>query len=148
MDVNARIHLLTLVFNRIRIPASPSAATAVPKYRKTGRLDMFGTGNETRDYIHVDDVVPALYLLATTRSSEVVFNVASGVETTIREATEMFAGIVGVPLENVAFNGMIREGDPLNWRADISKISALGYKPEIGMLDGLRGYVDWVNEQT
>jgi len=118
------------------------------KYRKTGRLDMFGTGNETRDYIHVDDVVPALYLLAATRSSEVVFNVASGVETTIREATEMFAGIVGVPLENVAFNGMIREGDPLNWRADISKISALGYKPEIGMLDGLRGYVDWVNEQT
>lgn len=118
------------------------------KYKKNGRLDMFGTGNETRDYIHVDDVVPALYLLATTKSSEVVFNVANGVETTIREAAEMFASIVGVPLDKVAFNGVVREGDPLNWRADISKISKLGYKPQIDMLDGLKRYVNWVNEQV
>ena len=31
------------------------------KYRKTGRLDLFGTGQESRDYIHVDDVAQALY---------------------------------------------------------------------------------------
>ena len=61
------------------------------KYKNAGKLNMFGTGNESRDYIHVDDLVQALYLLAMTDDSEVFYNVANGEEITIREATEQFA---------------------------------------------------------
>ena len=113
----------------------------------TGRLDMFGTGNESRDYIHVDDVVRSLYLLATANSDQVVFNVANGEEITIREATELFAEAFGVLRDNIAFNGVVREGDPLNWRADISRIQELGYQKTVDMRTGLEEYVKWAKGQ-
>lgn len=117
------------------------------KQKNTGRLDMFGTGNESRDYIHVDDVVQSLYILATTENSDIVFNVANGEEVTIREATEMFAEACGVGNENISFNGVVREGDPLNWKADISKIKQLGYLKTVDMKMGLERYTVWVEEQ-
>ena len=39
------------------------------KIQTSGRLDMFGNGNESRDYIHVDDVIQSVYLLATSLDS-------------------------------------------------------------------------------
>lgn len=117
------------------------------KAKNVGKLEMFGTGQESRDYIHIDDVAQALYLLATTKSNDVVFNVANGEEVTIRQATDIFAKCSGVPTENISFNGVTREGDPLNWRADISRIKKLGYKRTVDMLDGLRQYVEWVTEK-
>ncbi len=113
------------------------------KYKNTGRLEMFGTGSESRDYIHVDDVVQSLYLLATKDSDYVIFNVANGEEVTIREVTELFANVVGVENSKIAFNGVVREGDPLNWRADVSRILDLGYKKNTEMTMGIRQYVDW-----
>lgn len=116
------------------------------KSQNTGRLDMFGTGDESRDYIHVDDVIEALYLLATTESDQVIFNVANGEEITIREATECFADCAGIAKDKIAFNGVVREGDPLNWCADISRIRRLGYKKSVEMKVGLEDYVDWVSK--
>ena len=117
------------------------------KVTDTGKLEMFGTGKESRDYIHVDDVVQALYLLATTESPNMFFNVANGEEVAIRQATEIFAKCAGVPTEKISFNGVIREGDPLTWRADISRIRKLGYAKTVGMQDGLQQYVEWVREK-
>ena len=117
------------------------------KQRNTGRLDMFGTGNESRDYIHVDDVVQSLYLLATKDSEHIIFNIANGEEVTIREATELFANAAGIEKDNIAFNGVVREGDPLNWRADISRIRELGYKKTVNMKDGIEEYVEWAKKE-
>ena len=50
------------------------------KLENTGRLDMFGTGNESRDYIHVKDLIQAIYLLATTDDDQLIYNVANGEE--------------------------------------------------------------------
>lgn len=116
------------------------------KVKETGRLEMFGTGNESRDYIHVDDVVYALYLLATTNSKDMIFNVANGEEITIRQATEWFADCAGIERDKIIFNKCVREGDPLNWKANISGIKKLGYKKSIDMVDGLQKYVEWLNE--
>ncbi|MBP5493834.1 MAG: NAD-dependent epimerase/dehydratase family protein [Lachnospiraceae bacterium] len=112
---------------------------------QNGKLEMFGTGNESRDYIHVDDVVQAIYLLSVTDSKECVFNVANGEEVTIRNATELFAQIAGVEKEKIIFNGIVREGDPLNWKADITKISGIGYKQNVDIYAGLKAYYDWVS---
>lgn len=113
------------------------------KAQSTGYLDMFGTGNESRDYIHVADVVQALYLLATKNSKEMVFNVANGEEVTIRQATELFASLVNVDQDKITFNGVVREGDPLNWRASINRMQELGYQKTVCMKDGLAEYVQW-----
>lgn len=112
-----------------------------------GTLPMFGTGCESRDYIHVTDVVNSLFLLATTASTDIIYNVANGEEVTIKEATEIFAKHVGIPAAQISFNGIVREGDPLNWRADISRIKNLGYRKSIEMDDGLKDYVMWCGAQ-
>ena len=114
------------------------------KYLKTSRLDMFGTGNESRDYVYIDDVVQALYILATVDSYDVIFNVANGEETTIRNATEIFAECSGIDFEKISFNGIVREGEPLNWRADISKIRKLGYNSTITIKHGVEEYIRWL----
>lgn len=113
------------------------------KALNTGKLKMFGTGSESRDYIHVTDVIRSLYLLATVSSDEVVFNVANGEETTIRQAAECFADCANIDKENIEFNGVVREGDPLNWCADISKMKSLGYEKSVDMKAGLDEYCEW-----
>lgn len=116
------------------------------KEEKTGKLEMFGTGNESRDYIHVNDVIQALYLLATTESKDMIFNVANGEETTIRQVTNWFAECAGISADKIFFNGFVREGDPINWRADNSRIKKIGYKKSIEMKDGIQEYVNWVRK--
>ena len=118
------------------------------KLESTGRLDMFGTGNESRDYIHVKDLIRALFLIATAEEEIQVYNVANGEEVTIREATELFAACAGATKNAIGFNGMVREGDPLNWRADISRIRKLGYEKNISMADGISQYIDWARKQV
>lgn len=117
------------------------------KVKNTGRLDMFGTGNESRDFIHIQDVVESIFLLAIKDTDDVIFNIANGEEVTIREATVYFAKSVGIPVERITFNGVVREGDPLNWRADISKILNLGYHNTICMEDGICEYVKWCGKE-
>lgn len=113
------------------------------KAKTTGRLDMFGTGKESRDYIHVDDVIHAIYLIATTHSKDLIFNVANGEEVAISTVTEYFANCAGISRENIYFNGVLREGEPLNWRADILKLKALGYSKNVDMEDGIKEYFKW-----
>lgn len=108
-----------------------------------GILPMFGTGNESRDYIHVDDVVRSLYLLATVDSDNIIFNVANGEEITIKKVAEIFAKYAGINKKKIFFNGVIREGDPLNWKADISEIAKLGYTKSVEIDEGLKEYVEW-----
>lgn len=114
------------------------------KVLSTNRLEMFGTGLESRDYIHVKDVVNALYILATSDSEHIVFNVANGVEHTIAHVTEIFARASGLDSSVISYNGIVREGNPLNWRADISRIKALGYAPTVSIEDGISDYYNWV----
>ena len=116
------------------------------KAKESGELKMLGTGMESRDYIYIDDLVEALYLIATAPKSDNVFwNVASGEETLIKDAASLFADAFGLPRDKVSFNGTVREGDPINWRADIKRLTALGFKCETKMSDGIRKYVEWLN---
>ncbi len=119
-------------------------------YQKSrlGKLEMFGSGNESRDYIHVDDVVQAIFLLAVTETEDYIFNIANGEEITIRCVTEIFADAAGIEKDNIVFNGIVREGDPLNWKADISRIQKIGYKKSVDINSGIKGYYDWVTNES
>lgn len=113
------------------------------KYKNTGRLEMYGTGNETRDYIHINDVVQAIYLLSTKEYKQTVYNIANGEEIPIRKATEVFAHYLGITNEKITFNNYAREGNPLHWCADISRIQKLGYKKTVSFEDGILDYCMW-----
>jgi UDP-glucose 4-epimerase len=102
-----------------------------------------GTGNESRDFIHGRDVARAIYLLAERAPCEgEVFNLASGIETRIKELVELIVAQIGKEI-TVAFDGNNPLGNPLNWQADISRLAALGYTPVTSLEDGVKIYTDW-----
>lgn len=117
------------------------------KMIKTSELNMFGTGAESRDYIHILDVVQALTLIAETDYDEqYIYNVANGEEVKISEITEIFAQCGKISKDSIKFNGYIREGDPLNWCADISRLKALGYQKKVEIHNGVSDYYSWVSQ--
>jgi dTDP-glucose 4,6-dehydratase/UDP-glucose 4-epimerase len=74
-------------------------------------------------------------------------NVASGIETTIKTVAEIFCNAIDKNIK-LEFNKIVKPGDPLNWRADISIIKSFGYEPKISIKDGLIKTVKWLKENT
>ena len=107
-------------------------------------LELFGTGNESRDYIFVTDLVMALECVI--QKADMLgefYNLASGIETTIREAVGIYIGALR-RTTTCKFNNKVRPGDPLNWRADISKIKKLGFLPVKDLAGGLAELATWI----
>jgi len=107
-------------------------------------LEMFGKGDESRDFIYITDMVAAIdHILKSGRLMADVYNLATGTETTIYHAVETFVGALGLA-PKIAFNNKTREGDPKNWKADISKLAALGFKPKTSLTEGLDYLSHWI----
>ncbi|MCL2794425.1 MAG: NAD-dependent epimerase/dehydratase family protein [Microbacteriaceae bacterium] len=106
-------------------------------------LRMLGSPDVSRDFVHVEDAARAMWIVA--QNAELrgeTFNVGSGAETTLGELAESLRNVAGSVAE-VEFSGEVREGDPLHWRGDISALAALGYSPQISLLDGLTSTFEW-----
>ena len=116
------------------------------KTNKSKTVELLGTGDESRDYIFVEDLVRATEVIATKGLLEgEVINVANGIETTIREAAKTFIEALGWDGE-ISFSGSKRKGDPENWCADISKIKEMGYSSEFSLEAGLKAYCRWLQD--
>jgi len=97
-----------------------------------------GTGEETRDFIHVDDAAEAVFLLATTRRcAGKTYNLASGAEMKIADLAAKIVGQVA-PGTPVHFAGNSPPGMPRRWRADVRRLEALGFRATTD-IDGLLG---------
>ncbi|HEX8180562.1 MAG TPA: NAD-dependent epimerase/dehydratase family protein [Pyrinomonadaceae bacterium] len=103
-------------------------------YRQCAGADatiwLAGTGTETRDYLHVDDIAAAFIALATAKTQAtdearcLVINVASGAETSVLELARQVRALVA-PEKEIRCHGLARPGDPHAWRADITALRAL-----------------------
>ncbi len=115
------------------------------KVKKSGRMEVWGTGDESRDYIFIDDLVEAIYIAATVSNpKQFVWNVASGTETLIKDLVNIYADKLGISRDRISYNGTIREGDPLNWCADISILESYGFSFKTDIESGIMKYVEWV----
>ena len=112
------------------------------KKAKSGRVELFGTGRESRDFIHIDDLVSALTLIGE-RGQGRAYNVATGCETTIGEMASLMAAGLGIPMSAVAFTGDAKPGDPKNWKADISELTGIGFKQAVPLEDGVGRFCRW-----
>src|SRR6185369_3999693 len=97
------------------------------KFKKDDPVMLFGTGDETRDFIHIDDFMLLIekVLLSSGFKGE-VYNAASGNEISIKTIAEIFERYHGHS-RKIAFNGNTKKGDPLQWKADVSKAKELGF---------------------
>lgn len=111
----------------------------------TGDIELFGTGKESRDYIHVRDLVRAIsIILDKGPMTGEIYNLASGIETSIEDAVRIFFDALGSG-KNYFFNGHTREGDPLNWRADVEKTGRLGFSCQYDLQKGLGELAGWAH---
>lgn len=117
------------------------------KARSSSQVVLNGTGLESRDFVHVHDVArAALQVLRYGEFDGSAYNVGSGVETTVAlvaDSVMQTAGVAGQPI----FSGQTRAGDPLRWRADISRLHAIGWSPEIAFAEGVAEYVRWADTE-
>lgn len=108
---------------------------------------IFEDGRQTRDFVHVRDIVQAnLLVLDDPRADYEVFNVGTGRPVSIAEVAEALRQRLRPEIEPV-LTGEFREGDIRHCVADISKIQALGYQPSVRFEDGMAELVEWVRGQ-
>lgn len=100
-----------------------------------------GDGEQTRDFVHVDDVVQANLRAATTDATGTSYNVGTGSNVTIQELAETVQRVTDTDSEIVHVDP--RPGDIERSEADITNANRqLGYRPTVTLEDGLSQLVD------
>ncbi|HEY47772.1 MAG: epimerase [Anaerolineae bacterium SM23_ 63] len=106
-----------------------------------GNLMIYGRGEQTRDFVHVDDVVEAMVAAATAPTVDrLMINIGSGVETSIRDLAQCVIEAVGKTTEWMYIEN--QDVGPSRMCADISLArSKLGYRPRVSLQEGLERMV-------
>ena len=104
-------------------------------------ITVHGDGEQTRDFVHVSDVVRANLAAATTEHTGRAFNVGTGRSTSIRQLAETIRDVVGSDSEIVHTDP--RPGDVRHSRADLERTrTELGFEPTVSLEDGLATLVE------
>jgi UDP-glucose 4-epimerase len=120
----------------------PSHPPVVPHFLRQalrgGTLVVHGNGQQTRDYVYVDDVVSAMVAAATASTvNGLVINVGSGTETSIRELVKKVGEATGREVESI--DNANTSGGVSRMKADLTLAAQkLNYKPSIKLDEGLR----------
>ncbi len=102
---------------------------------------VWGTGTPRRELLHVDDLARACVTLLEQYDDPAPINVGVGEDVSIRELAEIVAEIVGFDGKIVQDTGK-PDGTPRKL-LDVSRINALGWRPEIGLREGIAQTYDW-----
>ena len=110
---------------------------------------IFEDGKQTRDFVHVSDIVQAnLLALDTNRADYQAINIGTGVATSVRTVSRLLAQGLNLDLEPEIV-AKYREGDIRHCVADISKArTLLGYEPKISLERGIPELLSWVSAQA
>ncbi len=108
-------------------------------------MTLFGTGEQTRDFTYVEDIVRANLAAAEADTTESVFNIGGGARISLGDVIRMAEEITGrkVPLRRTAWE----KGDVRDTWADCSSAKReLGYRPGVSFREGLERMVAWFRE--
>lgn len=100
-----------------------------------GEMVVWGSGTPLREFMHVDDLADALVFLLQNYSADAHINVGSGIEVTIAEVAQAIADTVGFK-GRLVFDRSRPDGTPRKLM-DSQKLLQMGWKPRIGLKDGL-----------
>ena len=108
---------------------------------------IYEDGNQRRDFIHVGDLVRGkLLLLDHADANHGVFNIGTGEPSSILDLAEALIELCGKNFNpDVIYK--FRNGDIRDCYADISKIKALGFLPQLSLMEGLTDLIAWSESQ-
>ena len=112
-------------------------------------INIFEDGEESRDFVYIDDVVQATILgLEKEEGNNLVFNVGSGVSTTVNNLTKILLKKYNSN-SKCKVSGNYRIGDIRHNFADISLAkNKLGYSPKFSFNKGIENFTNWVIQQN
>ena len=109
------------------------------------RLPLYNDGSAVRDYIYVDDHCRAIDLVLHDAPVGGVYNVGTGEETRGLQVAEAVLDVMGKPRSLIEFVAD-RPGHDYRYALDISRITALGWEPQVGFAEGLQRTVRWYQQ--
>jgi dTDP-L-rhamnose 4-epimerase len=109
-------------------------------------LILYEDGLQTRDFVHVDDVVDAnMAVLEKTETNFEVYNVGSGVATTVQNYASMLKAKLGRDLE-YSIPGQYRRGDNRHSVSSIEKLTRLGWAPRRNLENIMDDFLTWIED--
>ncbi len=126
-------HVLPALIRRIHEAKESNAAT----------IEVWGTGTPLREFLFVDDLADACFLLMQTYNEKQFVNVGCGEDLSIKELVELIKNIVGFDGE-IKFDSSKPDGTPRKLM-DVSKVKSLGWSPKINLEQGIKlAYEDFL----
>tara|TARA_B110000858_G_scaffold172921_1_gene204351 strand:- start:1201 stop:2106 length:906 start_codon:yes stop_codon:yes gene_type:complete len=118
--------------------AESDYSAVIPKFIKQAKngetLKLFNNGNQTRDFIYIDDVIEAYINIANSNANG-IFNLGTGTETYIKDLANI---IINIENKSLTENLPNIKGDAIRSCANISKIySEIGFKPKHTLVEKL-----------
>lgn len=109
-------------------------------------LIVYEDGHQTRDFVHIEDVVDAnLLVLEKDDANFQAFNVGSGRPTTVLEYAEAVQTQLGSRVR-VEIPGEYRRGDNRNSVSSVDKLQRLGWRPRCTLAQILGDFLDWIQD--
>lgn len=117
------------------------------KSLKTNQIELYGDSTDYRDFIYIDDICEFIKIIIEKNISGYhVFNLSSGMLTTIESAVKCFCNILDKNLK-YSFSGNSLQGYPKGVFGDISKAKKIGFIPKYTLKQGLKKTIEWIKEQ-
>jgi len=109
-------------------------------------VEVWGSGNPRREFLHVDDLADACVFMMKNYSSPDIVNVGWGKDTSVGELAQLIGGVVGYQ-GRIEYDPSMPDGTPRKL-LDTSKLTALGWQPTIGLEAGIASTYGWYCANT
>lgn len=108
---------------------------------------IYEDGQQTRDFIFVEDVAVANYLVSQKEEATYqVYNVSSAIPVTVLELVGILNKMYSANITPI-LPGEFRPGEVRHLCLDNSKLKKIGWKPQVQFTQGIKKYIDWINTQ-
>lgn len=104
-------------------------------------VSVWGSGTPRREFLHVDDLADACFFLLENYDSPEIVNIGCGEDVSIRELAEIVCEVLGFE-GSLVFDTSKPDGTPRKLM-HVGRLLALGWKPRIGLKDGIRDAYAW-----
>ena len=114
------------------------------KIRQDEEVVVWGTGKPRREFLHVDDLASACIFLMLKYNQPEIINIGTGKDITIADLASLVKSIVGYQGE-IVYDHSKPDGTPRKL-LDVSKITALGWQPQITLRQGIESTYRWFTQ--
>lgn len=115
------------------------------KNNSLSSVEVWGSGHATREFLYVEDAAEGIVLATENYDSTDPVNLGTGLETPIKEVTELIMELSGYR-RSIKWNSDKPDGQPRR-QLDISKAEKFGFKASTTLRDGLKKTIEWYQKK-